>query len=657
MNTINLNNEIDYYIENYPDNAAVLKRIKDKINTINKQLNEDYSLVFMAEKGAGKTTTIGFLLGLTQRKQKTNEKTNRKYWIEEDILETGSGATTTSEVEICQSEDEVSKIVITPYNTEDVEDILNIFAKSMFSNIHKLEGDEEPLAPELIRACRNMTALTERQNDLGEKIDHLRALALEFDSSDYESFRQAVIERAHVSDRKKIEFICDTSKEKEKSWIKKLFRRINLVHIDDAPLPKKITVKLSKDIFDFSKLNKINNIIDTRGLEIGSNTDRSDIKSVFRDGTNNILLFVDKFNSPSKSIIDLLDHYVYDKDMDVIDRLGYIVNYRDGEAEKVVGCHGVIESAEDGIMEKRNQVIQIFRENGVFVKDNNIIYCNPKKHLDREGKIEISVEELEEYDYDKAAIETFKKEEREDERIRFVDDVISFIDDYEEKLQSDLEEAMNSYNSIKDEIEKNANIDVEPIIDKLNKKEIQVTLKDKIAGIFDEYIVDKFPSTLRAINNRFGIFNSYDIYCEGANVVESLLKKTLQKIKDDVIYELDILSETKRLNVNQEKAKEYLKKDINRYFFNYIQELNAYYYSKLTSDTFSKETNKCFWERVIARWGKGSGYRNDIMEYYKEHLKVNKINEEATSENERIINEFKKGIIDILNNVEIPDLE
>ena len=84
MNTIDLNNEIDYYIENYPDNAAVLKRIKDKINTINKQLNEDYSLVFMAEKGAGKTTTIVFLLGLTQRKQKTNEKTNRKYWIEED---------------------------------------------------------------------------------------------------------------------------------------------------------------------------------------------------------------------------------------------------------------------------------------------------------------------------------------------------------------------------------------------------------------------------------------------------------------------------------------------------------------------------------------------------------------------------------------------
>lgn len=61
---------------------------------------------------------------------------------------------------------------------------------------------------------------------------------------------------------------------------------------------------LSKDIFDFSKFNRINKIIDTRGLEVTSNTDRSDIKSIFRDGENNILLFVDKFNSPSKSIID-----------------------------------------------------------------------------------------------------------------------------------------------------------------------------------------------------------------------------------------------------------------------------------------------------------------------------------------------------------------
>ena len=66
MNLEYRNKEIDYYIDNCPENAPVLKRIKDKINQIEKQLQEQYSLVFMAEKGAGKTTTIDFLLGLTQ---------------------------------------------------------------------------------------------------------------------------------------------------------------------------------------------------------------------------------------------------------------------------------------------------------------------------------------------------------------------------------------------------------------------------------------------------------------------------------------------------------------------------------------------------------------------------------------------------------------
>ena len=55
MNLEDRNKEIDYYIDNYPDNAPVLKRIKDKINQVEKQLKEQYSLVFMAEKGAGKS--------------------------------------------------------------------------------------------------------------------------------------------------------------------------------------------------------------------------------------------------------------------------------------------------------------------------------------------------------------------------------------------------------------------------------------------------------------------------------------------------------------------------------------------------------------------------------------------------------------------------
>lgn len=62
---------------------------------------------------------------------------------------------------------------------------------------------------------------------------------------------------------------------------------------------------------------------------------------------------------------------------------------------------------------KRKQVVQIFKDNNVYIKDENIIYCNPKRNLDQEGRIKISIDELEEYDYDQAAIIMDKKKKEQ----------------------------------------------------------------------------------------------------------------------------------------------------------------------------------------------------------------------------------------------------
>ena len=50
----------------------------------------------------------------------------------------------------------------------------------MFSNIHEIAGGDEQLAPELIRACRNMTGLTEKKNESGEKVDLLKEIILQY---------------------------------------------------------------------------------------------------------------------------------------------------------------------------------------------------------------------------------------------------------------------------------------------------------------------------------------------------------------------------------------------------------------------------------------------------------------------------------------------
>ena len=169
--------------------------------------------------------------------------------------------------------------------------------------------------------------------------------------------------------------------------------------------------------------------------------------------------------------------------------------------------------------------------------------------------------------------------------------------------------------------------------------------------MYEVYIGNKFPSTLRAINNRFGIYNSYDIYCEGANVVESLIKRSFKNFKDEIIDQLDLSAKGKKLNNNQEKAKEFITKDINKYFFNYMEEINNYFYNKLKEDTFSKENSE-FWDEVKARWGKGSGYRKDVVNLYEKNIQDNGLSNEINDEIDEMINGFKLGIIDVLNNVE-----
>lgn len=633
--------DIEEYILYNKEHEIVLRRIQNRIKELSQQLEEDFSLVFMAEKGAGKTTTIDFLLGLTYENKKVNEKTKKSYMVEEDVLETGSGATTTSEVIVCQSDDLVSKIAVESYTKEEVLDIINTFSKIIFANAHGKETNEQ-IAPELLRACRNMSGLTEKKT-AEERIDQAIELAKKYSEENFDLFAKDIILRCNIDARVSGEYVYD-GVGTEREWLKKTFRKINLVHLPDAPLPKRITVKLSQLIFDFSQFNGIKRIVDTRGLELGSNTDRNDIKNIFKSGENNVILFVDKFNSPSKSIIDLLDHYVYDHDMDIVERIGYVVNFRDGEPIKVVGCDGVVGDESEGILEKRNQAIQIFKDNDVKIKEENIIYCNPRRNLDEMGKIKLSYEELEEYDFEKDVITKIKKDERIEERTIFVDNIIGFVDDYQERLNQELEKVIASFNEIKETMQESALLDTTKAIEIVENDPIKIEIGEKAEEIFDEYIGNKFPSTLSAINNRYGIYSNNDIYCEGANVIEDLFRSKFKSLKDKAIIALKMSVKTE----NHKNELKFLVKDINNFLFKYIENANEYFYNELKNEVFSKEKEKEFWMTVQRRWGKGAGYRKDVLQEYKRRLQQAKIREILEDDINGLIEDYTTGLINIL---------
>ena len=166
--------------------------------------------------------------------------------------------------------------------------------------------------------------------------------------------------------------------------------------------------------------------------------------------------------------------------------------------------------------------------------------------------------------------------------------------------------------------------------------------------MYDNYIASKYPSTLMAINNRCGIYNSNDIFCEGANYIENCIKGTLKAFKDDIILFLFNIKNTEILNNNQKNSIEFIVQDINTYFFRYVELINNYFSDKLKDKIYS-EKDEVFWSKVVRRWGKGSGYRLDIMNYYKENIVLKKFNEQVDEDMENLLNSFKTGLIDVIN--------
>ena len=82
-----------------------------------------------------------------------------------------------------------------------------------------------------------------------------------------------------------------------------------------------------------------------------------------------------------------------------------------------------------------------------------------------------------------------------------------------------------------------------------------------------------------------------------------------------------------------------------------MEEINNYFYNKLNEETFSRE-NDAFWDEVKSRWGKGCGYRKDVVNLYEKNIQDKGLSNEINEEIEEMLNGFKVGIIDVLNNVE-----
>lgn len=662
-------NEINDYKKKYPDKSNEFNRYLESAEDLNKKINQPYSLVFIAEKGTGKTTLINFLLGLNYESEK-QIKNKKKKVVEEEVLETGAGATTTFEVEIVQSKENMSHIIVEPYKEGDLLEIFQNFSGTIFKQVHKVKLDTIELPPEINRACRNMTLLKEEtreeiiNGDIKKQIvDLAKELAQTYGADEYDLFEKEIISRAHLKDRTTLEFKYEgttNNLNEEKKWIKEIFRDLNLVKIDNVPLPKKVIIGLSREIFDFSKLEKVDKIIDTRGLEPGSVTDRRDIRKYFDYNENYILFFVDEFKKLSNSLITLLNQYVYDEDLEVCSRMGYLVNYKEDEPGKVIGYDGEVEDEEEGIHLKFNNLIQSFTDNRIFIEKDNIIYGNPRRSLNKSGSIEITGDDLEEFDSIEEAIEA-KQKKRNEERINFLTSIFQIISHYHNKNNIKKDELLSKFSEFKSSIDQVDQIDLNLILDMI-KEENYLSFKNKscnindgeinVFNIYRKYIEANHHSKLNALNYRRGIYNEMDIFCEGSNKITRKVQQDLQQYKDFIIMCLDdYVKDNKSISDNQRYKIDLLKNVIVKELEKAVKNINTKCYKCLEEEAFEK-SDDIFWTTVQDLWGSGKGYKNNLVNGYNDNLYSKKIHTKIECFVENIIIDYKETCMKHIRDVD-----
>lgn len=640
--SLKLIEEMKYYIESDGEKSKKVANILKRVKEIQELLSEKFSLVFVADKGVGKTSIINYILELTyERERKT--KRGGKMIVHQDVLETGAGATTTAETEIVQSIRNYSEIEIVPMSKDEIEDLLRSFAKYIFKEVNSEFKNNGVLAPELFRAIRNMTKLKESENENGEKVDLAKELAKRYSKENYILFEDEVLRRANIEYRIRTEFII-TAGEEEKRSIRSIFNKINLMNIDNIPLPKKVIVKLRKEIFNFDTLGFIDKIIDTRGLDGGIvATDRRDIREIFKKDKNKIVVLVDRFNSPSQSIMKLIDTYIHDEDNETMSRILYLVNFQDGEPENVVSYLGKIDSELSGISTKCSDIHKYIKGNNINLKLDNIIFANSKRYLDPNGRIKLNQDDLEDYgDFEEAS--RVKKEIRLEKKIELVQDIYKIVKSYRGELIRELDSRNEEFKSIKNKDIEELNLDFDRVIDTIKKFEM-----DNKGGvglefvIFEEYILGCHHSTLMALNNRYGIYSNRDLYLVGSDNVEKIFRNRLKDVTIDAIK-----SVLCQVSSEEDKKKvAFIIRDIKSYYITFMDEINNFVYEYLKNSLFNENKDE-FWNKLNDRWGKGSGYINDICNYYKKELKYENFDKYIEDGTNEWVKTYKNGLITVI---------
>jgi hypothetical protein len=568
--------QVDDFLESSL-NQEVSGQLKENKALIERLLSEmdrtDFSAAFIGKIGAGKTSAICRATGL-QTTSKNKEIV--------DLLKTGAGRVTVCEVRI--QFDEHYSINIVPLPNDDVRRVVKHFADFIWAKANKHVSDEDEggnlLSEELTRCIRNMLGLTiEKKKEDGKWRSTDKALEFSRDCKSVEEVEELMYACLALESRTQTELWPSPEEVGEwKIWLKETFARINDGKNSKVSIPSLITIQ---GPFPLRHGDHTWSIADTRGID--SYIHREDIRTVLdTEGIFPVVCstFVDAPDADCRSFFDLAVKLGLGKR---IARDAILLILDKNESDKVSDIDEDITETED-----RKGIGRSIREEQVNTKISHEYKISPN-------------------------IITF--DSRIDSESTIWDAIEARRLAYTNSKQNDLERLISaSQELLSAEVEKASAF----------KRDVDAVVTDWRAGAdahapdwkpFGEYIGTVFSNThhrtLAASVDRKGSFVNLDVY-EAINqharaYAVSFCKSEAENIRNS----LSLLKGKYPEFTNQIDSLE-------SGFFAQLDDFSAYVGDLAKNHWVERvKTFLSIWQSMDEEWGRGRGYRNRVVEHWR----------------------------------------
>ena len=354
-------------------------------------------------------------------------------------------------------------------------------------------------------------------------------------------------------------------------------------------------------------------IIDTKGVD-AAQFNRQDLDTYIRARNNSICLFSEHFSSAPTNVIDIIERHMTKEARDISSKIVLFVMPRENQPENVVGPDGPIGDRDEGIFLRVRQIEEAFMGREIDFNSDNILIYDPLVFYESVNRYHRKGQDFEEEDIDA-------------ERRRIFDEIDQVIQNRVDYLWKEVLDKERLFAEIReggglDDTEEQLIRNAIPEITKLSH--LDLANADRF---FEEYRKPWFDQwhvmTLRATNNRFGEYppRLIDICYDAKPVVEKLATKVASRRKDKVMEIVRNIQAQSSETSELQRLMPLLEERINEAYNSFIKELANKMVKHLSDDIFypQDETNE-FWLRVQDRYGKGPGYRDDVIAMYEEQM-------------------------------------